>query len=266
MKKIFAMLVVVIAFVIGFSTIVKAEEVIINGYNSGEFAVKGEVQNQLQKLVVDLKARQKTGEQLQIAVVGSADVAGKAAVNDQLARLRAEQVAAYLAADLLETKINAWSKGDEANVRQVKVNYSFVALNAPQPVGEKPPVSGKTVGIFFGCLSALCIFIFVGGYMILKKSAKPSEVSGKKVTKATKVTIELEEKGLYETDIEFDPTTGRWLTPFRHIKGGERMWEESEGDARRTTQKCWRQMEKYSGQIEKLITDGTIRKIKRAVA
>lgn len=90
---------------------------------------------------------------------------------------------------------------------------------------------------------------------------------GGRKTNPEVVAIELEGKGLYVTDIELDPATGKWFTPFRHINGGDRMWGKTEGDARRSAQKCWRETEKYGDQIQKLIKQGIIReKNKQAAA
>jgi len=97
--------------------------------------------------------------------------------------------------------------------------------------------------------------------IVLLVRTRTGKVKTQSQAVGNKVTIELGENGLYETDIEFDPAIDRWLTPFCHINGGERMQEKSEGDAKRTVRKCWRQTEKYGEQINKLLAEKTIRQI-----
>jgi uncharacterized protein YeeX (DUF496 family) len=95
----------------------------ITGYQPGEYAVKGKIEEEVKALITEI--RNKYGDKkLNIAVVGSADVSGKSAENDDYARLRAEQVANILSHEFPNAKINFWSEGEENNVRQVRVMVS----------------------------------------------------------------------------------------------------------------------------------------------
>ena len=256
MKKIsfifsFVLAAMVIVFAIAFPVMAKTEmeDVIISGYNSGEFAVKGEIENQLQKLVVDLKTRQKKDEQLQISVIGSADMTGKATANDQLARLRAEQVAAYLQANLPEAMVHAWSKGDEGNVRQVRIKpviYSVVPLSEQQvktleaakaqevaPVVPKvlPPlevpvevpatesaVDIRFIILFISILIFLLIIIIQQAKIKIKKKEAEAKAKAKAKTILEERWVEAETNGGgYEVRV-IKRGDEKWYTPFMTLE------------------------------------------------
>ena len=105
----------------------EAKEVVIKDYPLGQFAIKGEVQNKLDSLVDQIRKDQKPSPffNLGISIVGSADVTGKSVANDVLAKNRAGQAKAFLASHFPEARINAWSKGDWENIRQIRISYSY---------------------------------------------------------------------------------------------------------------------------------------------
>ena len=106
---------------------------------------------------------------------------------------------------------------------------------------------------------ALAVVLLVLLIVLLVRT-RTGKVKTQSQAVGNKVTIELGKNGLYETDIEFDPATSRWYIPFHHLEGEkERIWAKSEGDARRSAQKCWRQTDKYGEQIDKLLADKIIR-------
>jgi len=107
---------------------VAADERLISGYGTGEFAVKGEIEKQVKILVAEIKAAQPDSTDLVITVIGSADNRGISAQNDQLSKNRAEAVEGVLASEFPKAKINVVPKGDGENSRQVVVEYKFVKI------------------------------------------------------------------------------------------------------------------------------------------
>jgi len=107
---------------------VAADERLISGYGTGEFAVKGEIERQVKILVAEIKAAQPDSTDLVITVIGSADNRGISAQNDQLSKNRAEAVEGVLASEFPKAKINVVPKGDGENSRQVVVEYKFVKI------------------------------------------------------------------------------------------------------------------------------------------
>lgn len=73
--------------------------------------------------------------------------------------------------------------------------------------------------------------------------------------------VPVEENGLYEAEVEYNAELDRYFIPFCHKNGGDRIWKNKEGDARRNVQQCWRQKNKYGDQIDKLMVEGKIRQI-----
>lgn len=113
------------------------------------------------------------------------------------------------------------------------------------------------IGFGLFCMVALVAFA-----LYMKSKNQPSVKAQKETAKAepqpainTIFFVPVEENGLYEAEIEYNAELNRYFIPFRHINGGDRMYEKSEGDARRTVKKCWRQREKYGDQIDKLMAE-----------
>lgn len=155
----------------------KAEEYVITGYGPGEFAIKGEVERQLEQLVYKLGRIEQNGEGLEIKVVGSADNIGRSAANDQLAKVRAEQIAAYLETALTvflpRTRIVSWSQGDQANVRQVKVVYTVI----PASVAREKSKGKQALYLFSLCLgiAVVTVILLVLGVLFYRRFIKSED-------------------------------------------------------------------------------------------
>ena len=133
------------AIVVVFATAAMAEVNIIKGYAKNEFAIKGEVEQRLDTIITNIADQQALIGlecKLKIAIIGSADSAGRSQKNDQLAKMRADEVAAVLSYEFPNAHINVWSRGDEDNVRQVKVEYEFI-LPTPAPVVSAININGN---------------------------------------------------------------------------------------------------------------------------
>ncbi len=180
-----------------------AEEMVVSGYPVGEFAVKGNVDLQVRKLVTRLRALGKG--KLAISVVGSADKTGKSDANDQLAEKRAVQVANVLKSEFPEAEVANWSVGDANNVRQVRVGFKFTALALPVQVQapKRSPLM-RFVGACLMCFGAALGFIFY----IKKRAAKAKALAAAVETKhlvinGYKVAVELRGDGFW-----YSPFTG----------------------------------------------------------
>ena len=103
-------------------------EMVVSGFESGEFAVKGIILEQINEVVVPRikKALPDSTWTVYILVIGSADSVGAPTKNDRLSKDRAEAVAAELASNFPGVKPDVSPHGDEANRRQVVVKYKFV--------------------------------------------------------------------------------------------------------------------------------------------
>lgn len=156
MKKMMVVGMIAVVMAIGFLDMAVAEEMIISGYKSGEFAVKGEVEQEMMKVVKAIQAysvqrnipqeiitsssriKAEAGRLL-IKVIGSADSSGVSSINDRLSKDRAEAVAAELVSFFPEARITIVPKGDQDNLRQVKVEYQIVLSMVSQPLTKKQP-------------------------------------------------------------------------------------------------------------------------------
>lgn len=116
---------------------------IISGYQTGEFAYKGEVEKTGNDIIAEIKSISDDGENIIIRIEGFADVAGKTAGNDALARLRAEAVSEEFRYQLHRAQISIVSKGDSQNVREAHATFYRVAPAVPA-VQEVASVVAKT--------------------------------------------------------------------------------------------------------------------------
>jgi hypothetical protein len=214
-----------VLLVLVFATFVASEETkgskAIGEYPIGEFAVKGQVEQQLNQLVAEIKGKMADGDRLQITVVGSADSTGVSAANDRLARDRAEQVAAVFSANFPEAKIIAWSKGDAENVRQVRVEYKIISTPIPAPVPEPAKPKKPSDGLedyVVGAFILLAIFILLFS-IFWGKRAKKSRV---KKAETGIQWINLEVNGeKYSYSIGIVVKNGVWCSPFTSRSGSQ---------------------------------------------
>ncbi|MDD5031635.1 MAG: OmpA family protein [Patescibacteria group bacterium] len=115
---------------------IAADERLISGYGTDEFAVKGEIEVQVKILVAEIKDAQPGSTNLVITIIGSADNRGISAQNDQLSKNRAEAVEGVLASEFPGAKINVVPKGDGENSRQVVVEYKFIKITPDKNFAE----------------------------------------------------------------------------------------------------------------------------------
>ena len=130
MNKIFwrvVVIVVMVFIILAISVTAKAEEVVITGYGSGETAVKGDIEKQA-KIMIESWGNKKPAK---IIIKGFADITGKAAENDAIARDRAREMEAFIKENINAEKITARSKGDSENARKVVVVVEFAPAITP---------------------------------------------------------------------------------------------------------------------------------------
>lgn len=246
MKKI--VFVVMMLLAVAFTNAM-AEEAIISGYAPKDFAIKGEVAEQLDKIAETIKSADKPVKTIEI--IGSADITG--VDNDEWGLKRAKNIEAYLTQRFPEAKVNGYSRGSELNARQVKIVYTFAKTITPV-TQEK---NNKLTVLLFVIAGAIAILLFVFGRQLFAKQesnqeTKPVEVKAKK---SFAKFVPLEENGVYEAQIEYDAETDRWFTPFRNTNNGERIYAENENRAKKSVQRCWKNREKFGEQIDKLLSE-----------
>lgn len=227
----------------------------IGNYPVGEFAIKGLVEHQLNLLVKEIKeSLEKGGGQLQITVIGSADTTGSSVSNDQLAKDRAEQVAAVLSANFPNAKIVSWSKGDAENIRQVRVEYKII----PVPVTALPEISAPTapteirtvwliLSVAFILLSAIFFF--------MRWIIRPKRVAGKvAVSEMQWIHLEVNDEK-YSVQVELQ---GRmWYSPFTS-RSGVQICRDSKRGIIESLKGCLKKDE-FKSQRDGFIRSGKIR-------
>lgn len=218
MKQFFVMFALVVVFVS--TAVAEKREVVITGYETGEFAVKGTIFKQVEKLVGEIKLVQPDSTILSLTVIGSADSRGISSQNDRLSKDRAEGVAAMLASNFPEAKINIVPKGDEENSRQVVVKYEFTKIVPDRNIAEIQSklnsLSSGTSGIEAkidslavkregsnswraGVIVILCFALLISVFLVVKflskkKQQKKALKQQEKALEWKEETIELEIK------------------------------------------------------------------------
>jgi len=275
MKEKLMMVAVMVAFVIGFLTIARAEEVIIRGYATGEFAIKGQTEKQLEKFVSEVRSKQ-NGGQLEITVIGSADMTGRSVTNDQLAKVRAEQVAAYLTTVLPKARVISWSQGDQADVRRVRVKYTITpALAAQSAAPIEASYFEKATRLLLICSGVastgvgMIIFYFGFKWLSRYRKAEAKAIAGRqrKVLETVDQNIKEVECAGYVTIVKRVQRGDKWVweLPFRHVRAdqslGDKIWNENFRKLESSLARCLGPGSKFESQITGLLKSKEIRKI-----
>jgi len=159
----------------------------------------------------------------------------------------------------LPDRSEAKMKLSEQEIKKVvEATMSQIQAKAPASI-PKNSKKGQALQLIWISVLIAVVVIIVTVLIAFSLRRSKRKTSNETAKKTTVVTIALGDNGLYVTDLEFDPATGRWLTPFRHLSGGDRMWGKAEGEARRSARKCWQNTAEYGDQIQKLISKGIIR-------
>jgi hypothetical protein len=219
MKRIIASLLILYLCLIAVNAF--AEEFIIRGYESGQFAAKGSIEKDLAAVIDKLK-KQNGNTILNILVVGSADQTGNSSANEMLSRYRAEEVAAILSFNFSKAKINVASKGDFENVRQVKILSESipVSLTVSSISTKKDWASG---------LIALTAFILLALAFLIRKARKKiiaNHFTLKK--KETNVWISMKVNGKFYKYIPLLNDEGKMISPFIARNGEKYAFEKSD--------------------------------------
>lgn len=245
-----------------------AEVFIIDGYLPDQFSVKGEVEEKLNELVSQLQVVQLgQGEKLLISVIGSADSSGRSFNNDQLARLRAEQVAAVLSSQFPNAVVKSWSAGDSENIRKVKVVFTVEKAEEVAVINEletpTKPIWKESL-ILVGTVGISVIAVVAFGFLFLRKAQlQPQKVQIQQIEKAELIQSKILQKqvqevviGEYLIPIEY--RDGFYWSPFVS-KNGNPIRRESFSDIKRSVKGCLENSE-FAQQKEKLIQEGIIKR------
>jgi hypothetical protein len=178
MKKTF-LLCFIIAIVVS-TNIVSAEiltgEAKISGYKDGQFAVVGDIATQLEQRVAQPLSKKITEiekGQLKVTVIGFADKTGTSAKNERLAKDRAEEAKSFLiSAGLKEKEITTLTKGDEANVKMVIVQWKINPTPLKSGDDKKNSSNIKSdTGVFttYFVVLMICLILIVLAILMINK-------------------------------------------------------------------------------------------------
>jgi hypothetical protein len=208
---------------LAFSTDAVAQTTVkITGYKPGEFAVKGEIEQQITANVmkpIETALSSNKDSKVSISVVGYADQIGSGPANDRLGRDRAEEVKNVLVTKFPNaTFAPALTKGDEANVRMVTVSWNITPATTPAaaPLAHRQKTwPGRTV--------ALLVLILLA-YMAWKVSwiprSKPQSQPQATEVISTPAPVVREPKWVtfskngYAYEVLITPKDNGWESPF----------------------------------------------------
>jgi hypothetical protein len=220
MKRIIANLLLI--FVCLFAVNSYAEEFVVFGFEPGQFAVKGNTENILMT-VIDIIKHQNSDSMKNILVIGSADQTGNTTANDLLSKRRAEEVAAILAFNFPDAKINVASKGDLENVRQAKILVEYI----PKGLKVASITTKKDWGSWFIVLTAVILFILIiFSARKARKTIIANHFTPKK--KETNVWISMKFNGKFYKYIPLLNDEGKMISPFVARNGEKYAFEKSD--------------------------------------
>lgn len=250
------LMVVVMAFIVlTISVTAKAEEFVITGYGVGETAVKGDIEKQA-KIMIESWGNKKPAK---IIIQGFADITGKAAENDAIARDRAREMEAFIIENVNADKITARSKGDSENARKVVVVVEFAAPVAVVTVIPDSQAE-KIFYIFLSAMLAVAAVIVI--IMIIRlvrsrkalKVAKQLEVEARsRITPQSLVSISSwpVKITINGKAYNFFPETaedGRFKT-FYEIEHGNFMFVSGEKELKKSLKSSFKQDRKLLGKL-----------------
>lgn len=129
MKNYFTVVLAVVLAFLG-SSAALGNETVITGYGPREFAVKGEVQRELDSFAEILKHESSDasneGSTLNLYLEGGADKTGDTGRNDDYGLSRAKSAEAYLYFRLPNAIVKSWSAGNAPDARQVKARWEWI--------------------------------------------------------------------------------------------------------------------------------------------
>lgn len=265
MKKSALIVLLVATSSFAFASEVYQGQAIISGYPTGESAVKGSIEEQLdQQVILPLSAvlSKMAGATIEINVTGSADQIGKGPLNDDLAEKRADHVAKTLKQKFHSANIFPASKGDEGNSRMVTVTWTITLSAQPKSSGRSGLVAIMTVGI--SGLMLVMVFTFRGKNQIEPQVAE--------VQCAVLEPLVMTPKGSEEwIEVKNEDATWRIRVGIENTREGEVFFlpfstqmnpnvcitRKDRGNAKSATKQCLRNSY-YQAEIERLIAAGTI--------
>lgn len=251
-KKIFVGLVfavIMLAIVLAFISTAKAEEVVITGYGSGETAVKGDIEKQA-KIMIESWGNKKPAK---IIIKGFADITGKAAENDAIARDRAREMEAFIKENINAEKITARSKGDSENARKVVVYVEFappiVEVSAAPEVKKKNEVTNHILFVAISVMIVMFLIVTVRSVRIKKARSEVTPQSFVTISRRPiQVTINGEIYNFYPEVTE----DGRFKT-FYEIEHGKFMFVSGEKELKKSLKSSLKKDKELLG---KLLTQG----------
>lgn len=231
MKKMYSVVVGVIIFLLFTTVFSFASEVVMAEYGPGEFAVKGQIKQALDNIV-----NQYTGKNVEISIVGSADMVGKSSENDDLAAKRARNAFKYLEDKLPMANFLDWSEGDSANVRKIQIT-----------VREKGILLFLKDNLIF--LPTFILLLFPLYKLILYKRKKAV------VTTESKVDVTVD--GInYQVSLIFK--NGEWFSPFC-VASGSKIHHKDKGWIINNSLKACLRKDVFAAQKEALVKSGEIK-------
>jgi hypothetical protein len=248
-------------------------EIKVTGYAIGEFAVKGNVERQLERVSALISSLRPPGSQIEFSIIGCADQAGTSARNDQLGRSRAEEVKAFLSVKFPDARTVAMTKGDEMDARAVVVKWKFVSAHA-SPAQSTPKTSTWLWQAVLSGGSVMLLIVVVVGFVLVvffgskKKASRETAEVPEPPTIPALAVAETSEMRLVQVEINGERYSvpvvrkdGVWHTPFQtQIDPTKAIFRKEFRDAANAVKSCVKNQPYYASVIEKLIAEGTIRR------
>lgn len=228
----------------------------ITGYGVGEFAVKGTVEKQLlEKVVKPIKKLPAKKGLLEFVVTGYADQTGSSALNDSVAKNRAEEakkVLLDLFSDDLLVRVNiiAITKGDVEDVKKVVVKWKTTSIPVVSQIVSAPKHNKDWWLIACGTILLAMIVLFLA--VIIRNNRKHCLA----IEKTFHEKIVVNEKK-YVIPIKLRENL--YFLPFRSLRDGSKFicWPKRP-DARKSLKGCLKKLE-YAEQLKHLISIGIIK-------
>ena len=249
--------------ILAFSGMAEAEtkvfvaEFAISGYEEGDSAFRAEQEIQLIIQLNPIKEKYSRGEGLVFLLEGSADAKGVSARNTMLAAERARNVESFIKNQFPKAKVESLSRGDQENIRQVKVSCDLYPDLASAPALPAPNNNLSVIlALILATISSL--FIVYGIRLAPKRQKQPKseialwQVAPKEEIKGVRARYK---DGWIIVPIMYEnrgTTVARWYTPFIDVKNGKVLSGENRKNAKKRITQCAKDPE-YEKEIIRLI-------------
>lgn len=260
MKKVILAILLVLAPILA----VADNSVEITGYGPGEFAVKGKVETQMNKVVdeiwTQLQQAHSTDTTVEITIIGYADTAtGTSGINDEIGLKRSEQMKFILSGKFPNAKIISLTKGDSENLRKVVVSWN-IKTKVITKADDKAIDIQKTnyASLAWKIAIIFCIAILILIFKFFLRTTKNDKIC---MRRWETITINGKQYS-FEINMVLKENNGKkeslYQLPFKSMNNSlENICWKTYPDAIKSMKGCLKN-EKYAKQLASLIKSGSI--------